>query len=95
MAKSARKPTITSVKKISSTSMKIKKKKDICASADVDKVMLTLKELLPVGDLMSSYDIMKETINYINSLNAMLSTVDDGQDICDLQSLFSQQAAVS
>ena len=93
MAKSARKPTIASVKKISSSSMKIKKKKDI--SRDVDKVMLTLKELLPSADLISSYDIMEETINYINSLNAMLSTVDDGQDICDLQSLFSQQAAVS
>ena len=92
MAKSARKPTIASEKKISSTSMKIKKNKDI--SRDVDKVMLTLKELLPSADLISSYDIMEETINYINSLNAMLSTVDDGQDICDLQSLFSQQAAV-
>ena len=92
MAKSARKPTIASEKKISSSSMKIKKKKDI--SRDVDKVMLTLKELLPSADLISSYDIMEETINYINSLNAMLSTVDDGQDICDLQSLFSQQAAV-
>ena len=90
MAKSARKPSNTSAKKIASSSMKIcKKSKDV--TTDVDKVMLTLKSLLPQQTMMSSYDIMQETINYINDLNAMLSKCDDGEDICDLQSMFANQ----
>merc|ERR1712025_104433 len=90
MAKSARKPASAPAKKISSASMKISKKsKDV--TTDVDKVMLTLKSLLPQQTMMSSYDIMQETINYINGLNAMLSKCDDGEDICNLQSMFAEQ----
>ena len=99
MAKSARKTVNVSEKKISSASTKIcKKNKDDVT--DVNKILLTLKSILPHSNMTSTYDIMQQTISYINDLNAVLANSDVEEDICNLQSMFvnhlnfNQQAAV-
>merc|ERR1711881_169830 len=85
MAKSARRPAIVSdKKKISKSSVKICKKKSE-DFADVNKILLQLKSILP-QETTSSFDIMQGTINYINGLNELLS-IDD--DMCSLQNMFA------
>merc|ERR1712154_568643 len=88
MAKSSRKPVVkASEKNISSNSMMIKKNKD----ADVHTMMLTLKSILPASDMSSSFDVMQQTIAYINDLNAVLRNCDLDEEVCQLQSLFGNQ----